>query len=412
VIRAPKMNTEKMKWFNARSVLQIIAHGGDVSRSDIAMRMDLSRPSVSALVEELIDANWVVETGELIGGRGRRPVTLALNHKGHHVVGVEIGAYRCVVIVCALDASVIAQRSFSINPGALPEFVLANVARSIEDCLLQANCDRSRVLGVGVAMHGVVDPVTGVSVFAPNLGWRDVNIRDLIESSVQLPVLVENDCNASTLGEYIFGAGKGEDSFIELILDYGIGSGFLLAGKVFRGAHNTEGQIGHVVVDESGPLCGCGNHGCLEAVASETAVVAQVRKRLSMCEPSVLQARYADRLPELAIGDIYQAVRLGDQLARDVVMLAGRHIGVGVVNLINLLNPRTVILAGGMAEVSDILLPVVREVVAHRALGAAAKRTQILASRLGSNVFTLGAASLFLAKVYDGTILPEGGAVS
>ncbi|MCY0869604.1 MAG: ROK family transcriptional regulator, partial [Firmicutes bacterium] len=414
-VQVKKMNSELMKQFNAASVLQVIRRRGPLSRVDIAHEIGLSRPSVSTIVTDLIDAGWVQELGgaeaaamsEPNPGRGRPKIPVAVREDGHFAIGVEIGAWRATTVVCNLSADIVASRSWSIDGSLAPDVVLDQVCDAIGACISDSGIERSTVLGIGVAMHGIVEPVQGISVYAPNLGWHDVPVVETIEARTGLPTLIENDCNSSALGESLFGAARDKANFVELVVDYGIGSGLYLDGRVYRGVHNTEGQIGHVVVDEDGTRCACGKYGCLEAMASEPAIVRQVKRGLRLGEASCLHEQLRGEIAELTIDQVYQAALSGDRLAQGAISRAARYIGLGAVLYANILNPETIILAGGLAAVSELVVPVVRDMLQMRALGAAAKETRVEVSHLGGSVYPVGAASLVLRRVFDGTILTD-----
>lgn len=414
-MQVKKMNSELMKQFNAASVLQVIRRRGPLSRVDIAHEIGLSRPSVSTIVTDLIEAGWVLELGgaeaaamsEPNPGRGRPKIPVAVREDGHFAIGVEIGAWRATTVVCNLSAEIICQRSWSIDDSLAPHVVLAQVCDAVDACISDSGIERSKVLGVGVAMHGIVDPVSGISVYAPNLGWKDIPVVDMIEARTGLRTLIENDCNTSALGESLFGAARDKVNFVELVVDYGIGSGLFLDGRVYRGVHNTEGQIGHVVVDEDGTRCACGKYGCLEAMASEPAIVRNVKRALRLGERSALQELSGEGIAALTIDQVYQAALSGDGLARGAIVRAARYIGLGVVLYANILNPETIILAGGLTAVAELVVPVVRNMLQMRALGAAAKETRVEVSQLGGSFYPVGAASLVLRRVFDGTILTD-----
>lgn len=402
MLQAQKMNIEMMKQFNIISVLRVIRERGPISRSEIAECIDLSRPSVSEIVSDLIVGGWIRELTASPGGRGRRPIPLEINPNGRYVLGAEIGAYQLSVILCNLNSEVIGQSTVPLTEGVTPELALTEVCSMCESLIASCRVERSLLVGIGVAMHGVVHPGTGYSVYAPNLGWHDVPVKDFLEAKMGLPTYVDSDTNTSALAELWTGVATGSRQFITMVVDYGIGAGIIFDGKLYRGIAHIEGQIGHTTVDEDGPRCACGNFGCLEVMASEPAIVRRVLKRLRAGERSVLSSQF-DHWDEnsISIQTIYQAARSGDELCKDVLRSAGRYLGIGMSTLINLFNPLFVVLSGGMVEVADLILPDIEDVIVHRALGDAGKSTKVLVSKFGKLIYPLGGATLVLEHVFQ-----------
>lgn len=406
-MHSQKMNIELMKQFNTASVLRIIRFEGPISRAEIADKMDLSRPSVSEIVSELLTNGWIRETAINKGGRGRPSVPLEIYPNGRYAIGVELGAYHVTVVLCNLRADILRRETIAVNSDSTPDVVLESICVTIEKNIEGYQLNRDKLLGVGVAMHGVVDPRQGVSIFAPILGWRNVAIREYLETRLKLTTVVENDCNSSALGEQRFGNGRGEN-FITLLVDYGIGSGIITEGRIFRGVHNIEGQIGHITVDEDGPQCACGNYGCLEVMASEPAIVRQAQKRLRRGEKSIMGEDVELQGGNLSIADVYRAARMDDSLAVDILSKAGRYLGIGIANLINLFDPEFLILGGGIREATDIVIPSIQEITQRKVLGDSAKRTPIIASKLGANLYPVGAVALILERAFEAPVSFEG----
>lgn len=402
--KSPKMNIELMKQFNKNSVLRIIRRNGPISRVQIANNMNLSRPSVSEIVSELMNEGWIRELSGTKQGRGRTPIPLVINPSGRSVIGIEIGSSQITIVLCNLNAEIMWKKTLPIKQDDLPVEVLDNVCSYIKHMIFQYQIPNNQLLGIGVAMHGIVDPQRGLSVFAPHLGWRNIPIKQHIESKLGCLVVVENDCNSSSLGELWFGCGQGEKNFITVLVDYGIGSSIITDGRIFHGVHHTAGQIGHITVDEDGPLCSCGNYGCLEMLSSEPAILRQVIKRLRVGETSVLNDWLEGEVDDLQIQDVYKAVHLGDPLAQDVLIKAGRSLGIGFANLINLFNPSFLILGGGIIEVADFILPYILEMIQKKVLGVEAKNTPVIVSELRENIYPVGAATLVMEKALEGSM--------
>lgn len=396
MISSKKMNIDLMKQFNKRSILRSIRDNAPISRAEISELLNLSRPSVSALVSELIHDGWVREMQTVKGRRGRRPIPLEIHPHIHYVVGVELGAYHVTTVLCNLRGTVIQSQEFELSEHPEVSEVLNRIAGSVFTLLETAQILKKQVLGIGIAMHGPVDPERGLSIFAPNLGWHNVEVAKQLQSKTGLFTLVENDAISSGIAERWFGYGKSEANFLTLIVDYGIGAGITFDGKIYRGAHHIGGQVGHTTVNEDGPLCSCGNYGCLEVMSSEPAIVRQVQKRLRLGEPSILSA-----LERITAGDVYYAAHQQDSLALDVIRTAARYLGVGMAHLINILDPRVIVLGGGITRAADLVIPIIRDVIQRRAMGSDAKQTPVLVSQLGKDLYPVGGATLVIERMFE-----------
>ena len=399
-MQSRKMNIELMRKFNTSTVLKIIHDAGPISRADIADTMNLSRPSVSEIVAQLVQDGSIRETTGAPSGRGRPSIPLEIHPNLRYAVGVAIEAHQVIVILTNLKAEIVAQESFKIDRTIPPENVLEQACVVTEQLVSELNLSRNQLIGIGVAMHGIVDYKEGLSIFAPNLGWRDVPIRSYFEKRTGLSTIVESDCDSSALAELWFGKAKGESHFITVLDDYGIGAGVVIDGRIYRGSTYIEGQIGHTMVDETGPQCACGNYGCLEVMSSESALVRQAVKRLRLGEQSILR-RWVSDTDELEVDHIYKAAKVGDAFALEIVTHAARYLGIGFAMLITLFGPKFVILGGGIVRVADIILPVIREMVEQRAFGEIAKRTPIIASAFGSKLYPIGAATLAIENAFQ-----------
>lgn len=395
-----KMNIERMKRYNKQTVLNILRQHGPISRVEISNMMDLSRPSVSEIVSELLDEGWVQETSSIHVGRGRRPTPLELSPTGRYVFGVELGAYTVTIILCNLRGEISERVSFPLTNQKDYRAVLDDIYACIVRISEQHHIPKENLLGIGVAMHGPVEPKSGRSIFAPYLGWRGLPIGEYLKSISGLTTIVESDENAAALAEQHFGNGLHEANFITVLVDYGIGAGIIVNGALFHGAHNIEGQIGHTTVDEDGPQCSCGNFGCLEVLASEPAIVKQAQKRMRLGQATSLNTQVNPDTGDLHIRDIYQAAHAGDALAVDVIVSAGRYLGIGLANLINVLDPKFLVLGGGITAVADIILPPVHEAIRARVLGDEAKTTPVIISALKDDLYPMGAATLVLEQAF------------
>jgi len=405
VLMRTKVNVHVMKQTNLATVLQCIYHDGPLSRADIARRTGLSRPSVSANVDQLIRDQWVKELATSPGQRGRRPTPITIHPTGHVTIGVEIRSTLITIIVADLFGQVMVERCCAIKPHDTSSLVIDLIARTIQDLVREFGESPPKILGIGLGMHGMVDSVRGISLLAPQLGWKEVEMAKPLSDATGLPVTMDNDCNTAALAEQHFGLGRNYRNFITLMVDYGVGAGIVLNQQLYHGTNHSEGQIGHVVVDEGGRLCACGKHGCLETCSSEPAIIQAVRHQSQRGFSSRSGEPPSSESPSVTIEAIYQAALAGDPLSRSVVELALKHVGVALATLINLFDPQALILSGGITRLGGFTLPIIRKVLNEQVFSLSGKDTPVLVSKLGANAYTLGAAGLIIRHVADGSIL-------
>ncbi|MDQ2742162.1 MAG: ROK family protein [Chloroflexota bacterium] len=242
-----------------------------------------------------------------------------------------------------------------------------------------------------VASPGPLDRQRGFVFNPPNLaGWENVPLRDELERELGLDVTVDNDANAAALGEYRFGAGRGTRNLVYITVSTGIGAGIVSEGKLLPGTTGIAGEIGHTVIERNGPRCNCGSYGCLETLASGTAIARRYREALERENVPQGRAGYS------TAGDVVRMATAGDERARAVFLDAADALGVGVTNAINLLNPDVVVIGGGVSKAGDLLFDTVRDVVARRALQPARDAARIVPAQLGEDVGLVGALAVGL----------------
>jgi glucokinase len=285
-----------------------------------------------------------------------------------------------------------------------PDDGLEAIIRRIEDTVRRAvgNIPWGQIRGIGVGAPGPVDPWTGVVVGAPNLpGWQDVPLRDIMAETFGLPVCLGNDANLAALAEHTYGAGVGVDHMIYMTISTGIGGGIIVNGELLLGAGGLAGEIGHQTLVDDGPLCGCGNRGHLESLASGPAIARAAREEVARGHGRhILQlARgVADAIDARIVA---QAASDGDPTAEIIIRRAATYVGIGLANLCNILNPELIILGGGVTRVGHLLFDTVRETVAERAMSGA-RQVRIVPAALADDVVLLGAVALIETAGMEG----------
>jgi glucokinase len=272
--------------------------------------------------------------------------------------------------------------------------VVERIARCVRDTVDEADLSLKDVRGLGIGAPGAVDGEEGNVIFAPNLDWHDVPLKKQLEKLLGVPVFVENDGNIAALGVHVAELKSKPRHMLGIFVGTGIGGGLIVNGDLFSGFGHTAGEIGHMVVDLNGPKCGCGNKGCIEALASRTAMFQRVKAAVKDGQKTVLTEILED-LDQMRSGDLRKAIRRGDKLVASVVEDAAHHLGVAVANLANILNPQVVVLGGGVMEaLADEMLNIVIETAKDYAMPGSMNGVEIVASTLGDNAGITGGAVL------------------
>jgi glucokinase len=265
------------------------------------------------------------------------------------------------------------------------------VLDAVDECDLKLE----QIKGVGVGAPGAVDPENGRVIFAPNLEWKDVALKKTLEKQLGAAVFLENDCNICTLGVYETELKRKPQSVVGIFLGTGIGGGLILNGEIYSGFNRTAGEIGHMVLEVSGPKCGCGNNGCFEALASRSALFRKIQNAVKDGQKTVLTDMLGPDLEDLRSGDLRKAIRRGDKFVDHIVEEAAEYTGIAVANMINLINPEVVVLGGGIIEaLEDEMMSIIVETATEYALSGTAKGIEIVASKLGDDAGITGGAVL------------------
>ncbi len=380
----------------ADSVLRMVWREREISRAEIARRAELSRSTVSEIIDALLPRGLVSEVGTGPSRGGRRPIVLQFQDQACTILGIEMGATHVAVALTDLRGRVLA---WQIRNHAVRDDPEGTRALMIELCerALAAHPDaRSRLAGIGIAVPCPVDPARHDHLSELVLpAWQGRGGFDRLAEKYGVRVLVDNDANLAALAERWWGAGRGIDDFAYIKLATGIGSGHYIAGRIYRGANGIAGEIGHVAIDPQGDECLCGLRGCLTTLIGSPALVARARALLADHPASILAGS------EPSIASIEDAALAGDELALRLTREAAEHLGIAVADVLNLLNPARVILGGGLARLGELLLTPLRETVRQRALLSAVAASAIQVSELGPRAGAIGAATLVLEAALE-----------
>lgn len=316
-----------------------------------------------------------------------------------YVVGIDIGGTNLVVGVVAEDGSELVGL---VSEPTLPEqgadAVISRIVKLARASIAQA---RGRdVAGVGIGSPGPLDTRRGIVLLTPNLGWFDLPLRDRLAEALELPATLDNDANCAVFGEWWRGAARGAKAVVGLTIGTGIGGGIVLNGRIYHGASDVAGEIGHMTIDLTGRRCKCGNYGCLEAYASGPAIAARAREGVEAGAETALPQYVDGDLTRMTAQVVYEAAHDGDTYALDVVRETAKFLGAGVANMINVFNPEVVVICGGVTLAGDRLFVPLRSDVMQRAFRPAVTACRIVPGALTGTAGVYGAAAVFMQRTW------------
>ncbi|ABY92387.1 ROK family transcriptional regulator [Thermoanaerobacter sp. X514] len=384
-----------LKGMNESVILNIIRKMGPISRADIAKETNLTPPTVTNIVNKLIAENIVMEykVGESNGGRP--PVLIKLNPDFMSIIVIHISTYN--LHQYTLDAELKTKKKEKNSIRGLKQEEVLELLTSVLDKAIKVS--PQNVSGIGIVVRGPVKMKEGISVFAPNIGWRNVPLKSIVEEKFGVPTYVINDVRAMALGEFHMGKAKDVENMIFLKVGYGIGSAILINGRIYTGASDGAGEIGHTTIDVAGPQCSCGNYGCFEALASEKALVNLVVKSIKEGMDSIVYQMAEGMLDSVTPEMIYEAAKLNDKLAVNALKTIGRYLGIGIANTINTFNPELILIGGGIVQARELIEDIIIETAKKRTFENSFSSCRIAFAELGDDATLIGAANMVMDEV-------------
>lgn len=377
---------------NASLVLNELRLSAPLSRADLAKRIGLNRSTISSIVAQLLEEGLIHETELQTDKIGRPGLSLDLNPNGGAIIGVEVGVTGSNVVLTDLLAGVLWRGRLNLPPEEPIDGYLHAAGRLVDQAISQAASRNQRVLGIGISVPGLVDVEAGILRMSPNFRGQEIPITEPWQARFGVPVIVENDANAAALGEYFLGAAKDTPNFLYLGASSGIGGGIIIDGHIFRGGGGFAGELGHMTMDPEGDVCSCGKRGCLETLIGPSAVVTRYRASVAAGSASPL----SNNLENVTFADIVQAAELSDLAAHSVLQDVGHYLGLGIANLVNVLNPQLVVLGGAFSVAHEALIPMIRTTVKLNTLPPMREALSIVPSEHSSQDGLIGAVSLVL----------------
>lgn len=387
----PLGNRDLMRALNRSTVLNAIKTQGPIARAEVARRIGLSPATVTGITADLIQEDLVFEkdTGDSSGGR--RPILLAINPRGGCVIGIKLTETQLIGALTDLEANVIAMHIRPLASRSQAK-TLDSLVQLVASLLKSSGFAKSRLLGVGLGLAGIVDAEKGVLRQSPYLGWRDMPLRQLLRARVRVPVYVDNDVNTLTLAEKWYGAGQGLEHFLTVTVGRGVGLGIVVNGQFYRGASGGAGEFGHMVMDPEGPVCACGKRGCLEAFVGDPGLLymaAQAARRGDLVEAPA------------SVLELVALAESGNLTARAILARAGEILGRGLANLINVFDPQRIIVGGEGVRLGEWLFGPMRAAITQHVMPGLAQDAEIRIEPWGDDAWARGAASLVLRELFE-----------
>jgi predicted NBD/HSP70 family sugar kinase len=398
-----KGNRLLIKEINRNLVLNLIKAHGPISRAELARISNLSAATVSSITAEFIDSDLVRESGEGESRGGRRPVLLRLNHRARFVVGVKLMETAVTCALTDLDAQVLHHGVTPFGGGegpVSPQTVIDAVIRAVERTIAESGVDGERLVGIGIGMAGTVDRVAGTVRYSPFFEWRDVQLAQPIADHFQLPVYLENDVNTLTIAEKWFGYGHDVNDFAVVTVGRGIGAGIVANGQFYGGTSGGAGELGHI------PLCSDGQLRTLEELASDPALLREAQAALDGRVPNAAESLLA-QVQALTVEAVFGAADAGDLLAQRLLADSGRWLGTGIATLINVLDPRLIIIAGEGVRAGGWRLNAMRQAIEAHTFAGLAEDVEIVVEPSGDETWARGAACVVLGDLFKSPVYME-----
>ncbi len=392
-------NSKFLKEFNETSLLELIRVNRQISKAELAHISGLSPTACGIIVTNLLEKGYIREAGIGVSKGGRRPNLYELNPRSYYSIGVDIDVDFIRFILMDITGKVEYRDRISIDSDQSVSQFISIMEKKVRQIVELRGIPDNRLLGAGISVPGMVDNKTHEIIFAPNLGWERVDLEQMMSGIGSFPIYVDNEAMCSAIGENWVGCCIGLKDFVCINMKSGIGSSIYARGNPYRGCSGSAGEIGHIMVDNNGPQCACGNYGCLETLVSARAMVEKAQRLVRQGLISDL-SETMDINSIKTIDDIIGAAKSGNEAARVILVEAAGYLGIAIANLINTVNPSRIVLGKELVKFTEDILEHLRNISLAKALKYPASRVEILTSELGEDTSALGAAIIPLKKLF------------
>ncbi|WP_394995443.1 ROK family transcriptional regulator [Emticicia sp.] len=356
--------------------------------AELAQTLHISIPSITALIEELVEERWIVETGFAISKQGRRPAIYEINPSEKFVLVLDINTHDTKVSVLNLKNEIIFTQTFDLQLKNNPSF-LDTLFSLVDKIMEQKLANGKQIIALGVSIPGLVNKNTGINFTYNSLNSKDKSLGKLIEEHFSLPVSVVNDSKATAFGEYRFGLAKGKSHVLSINVDWGVGLGIVINGEIFDGASGFAGELGHIQVNPEGILCYCGKVGCLDTITSASSLLKNIKEGLRNGQISKL-GEYKDNLEDINLEMVIDAAQQGDAFSIDIIHTIGLELGKGLSIAVHLFNPQIIIIDGVLSKAQKLIVNPIEHAINKYCLSDFKEDLSIEISQLGDNAKIYG----------------------
>ena len=379
-------NSVYIRDLNQASIFSMIHRHGPISRKELANISNYSSATISNHVKTLLDNKYILEIDKGDSTGGRRPIYLSVNPSKAYILVMLIEVSKIEIMLFDIKFEIVSKKTFQIDDRA--EKMINKSIIYIKEMLNLNQISEKRILGIGISFPGLIDRDSKSLVFAPNLGWQNVNVLKLIRKSFNFPVIVENEANAAALGEKVFGESEAKN-LVYVSINEGVGCGIIINNRLYRGSNGNAGEFGHIIIDNAGQQCHCGNKGCWETISSETFIKNRVNSLSGY---------------DLNIEEIYEKAHNSDQQITSILNTVGSNIGLGLVNIINALSPDELIIGGNIVKAEKFIKDAISLVIKENVLTIFSDKINIKFSELIKSAPSYGTAQMVFNKcfkIYD-----------
>lgn len=389
---------DQIKQTNAGAVYRLIDHFGPISRIELSKRAQLAPASITKIVRELVEAHLVKETEfQDVGSRGRPAIGLVLDTDAWHYLSGRINHGTLTLALRDLSSKLVVEDLLSL-PDHHPESLLTRIINQIDQFFIRHQDKLERLTAIAITMPGMIDAPAGIVHKMPFYNVSEMPLGPTLMQHTGLPVYLQHDICAWTMAEALYGAARGSQNVIQVVIDHNVGAGVISAGRVLHAGNQRVVEIGHTQVDPYGKRCYCGNHGCLETVASIENMLDIAQQRLKGSMSSLLHSA------PLTVDSLCAAAMTGDQLAKDIILDVGHSVGRIVAIMVNLFNPEKILVGSPLNQAAAILHPAIESCIRQQALPAYSENIQVESTQF-YNQGTMPGAALVKEALYNGSLL-------
>jgi len=395
-----KINFVSLKEINKKNILKIIIKNGPISRIRISELLNISRPTISSYVNELIGGDMIKEIGkdDSTPAGGKKAILLKFNSKAGYIIGAMIDVDIIKIVITDITSNIIKRINMPTEEKRGPKAVIDKTMRGIHKIIEDSGIDKKNILGIGIGATGLVDSNEGLVIFSPNLeGWNNIKLEEIVEKNIGIPTFIENECRVRAVAEKIYGLARNVRNFVCINSGIGISSGIFINNKLLVGNKGMAGEIGHIITKVGGDkICHCGNVGCLETLCSVRTLMEDIKKDVNSGRKSNVNLT-----SELEIEDLWKLYKEGDYVVINNVEENARYLGIGISNVIKMFNPELVIIHGVSCGFGKKYLEIVKKAVAENTFPKVKDNYNIKFSLLGEDADLIGATSIIFQNIFN-----------